>query len=103
MTTTLERKCLKILGDAVNETVGTGFVHAAISKAADSLEGNDRVQADKAFRLLSAKETRKVRSRALEDAELLRDHGEIPDPLADSESNPDYAHVRHTARKLGTV
>ncbi len=88
MTATLERKCLKILGDAVNQTVGTGFVHAAIAKAADTLSSNDREQADKAFRLLSAKETRKVRSRALEDAELLHEHGEIPDPLLESIGSP---------------
>ena len=103
MTSTLERRCLEILGDAVNRTVGTGFVHAAVAKAADSLATGDRDQADKAFRLLSAKETRKFRSQALEDAEFLRDHGEIPDPLLDSMSNPDYADIRHTSRKLGNV
>jgi hypothetical protein len=103
MTSTLDRKCLKILGDAVSQTVGTGFVHAAIAKAADSLASNDREQAGKAFRLLSAKETRKVRSQALGDSEFHRDHGEIPDPLLDSMGNPAFAHVRHSARKVGNA
>jgi hypothetical protein len=103
MSSTLERKCLEILGEAVNRTVGTGFVHAAIAKAAASLTNGDREKAGKAFKLLSAKETRKVRSRALEDAGLLRDHGEIPDPLLETMSNPAYAQIRHSARKLGRV
>lgn len=103
MHSTLERKCLEILGEAVSNTVGTGFVHAAISKAATSLSLGDREQADKAFRLLSAKETRKVRSRAVEDAELLRDHGEIADPLLETMGNPAYAHVRHAAHKVGNA
>lgn len=103
MTSTLERKCLEILGEAVSRTVGTGFVHAAIAKAAASLSLGDREQAGKAFRLLSAKETRKVRSRAVEDAEILREHGEIPDPLLEAMGNPAYAHVRHAARKLGNA
>lgn len=103
MTSPLDRKCLEILGEAVSRTVGAGFVHAAITKAAGSLALGDREQAGKAFRLLSPKETRKVRSEALEEAEFLRDHGEIPDPLLESMSNPAYAHVRHTARKLGNA
>jgi hypothetical protein len=78
-------------------------VHAAIAKAAASLTIKDREKAGKAFRLLSAKETRKVQSRALEDAELLREHGEIPDPMLGSMGNPAYAQIRHSARKLGNV
>jgi hypothetical protein len=101
MRSTLERKCLEILGEAVSRTVGTGFVHAAIAKAAASLTLGDQELASKAFRLLSAKETRKVRSRALEDAELLQEHGEIADPLLETMGNPAYAHVRHAAHKLG--
>lgn len=103
MSSTLEKKCLEILGDAVNRTVGTGFVHAAIAKAAESLSLGDREKAGKAFRLLSAKETRKVQSRALEDAELLRDHGEFPDPLLDDAANPAFAQIRHASRKLGNA
>jgi len=103
MTSTLERKCLEILGEAVNRTVGTGFVHAAVSKAAESLSSGDREKAGKAFKLLSGKETRKVQSRALEDAELLRDHGEFADPMGDSEANPAFAQIRHASRKLGNV
>ena len=103
MSPVLEKKCLEILGEAVNRTVGTGFVHAAIAKAATSLSSGDREKAGKAFKLLSGKETRKVRSRALEDAELLRDHGEFADPLAESQANPDFADIRHAARKLGNV
>jgi hypothetical protein len=33
----------------------------------------------------------------------LRDHGEIPDPLLETMSNPAYAQIRHSARKLGRV
>lgn len=103
MATVLERKCLEILGEAVSRTVGEGFVLAAIAKAAASLSSDDREKAGKAFRLLSPKETRKVHVHARENAEFLRDYGEIPDPLQDAMGNPDYAHVRHAARKLGTA
>ena len=59
-----ERKCFEILADAVNRTVGTGFVYAAIMKAANSLTKNDFDQAGKAFRLLSSRETRRRLSTA---------------------------------------
>lgn len=103
MSSTLERKCLEILGEAVSRTVGTGFVHAAIAKAAESLSSGDREKAGKAFKLLSGKETRKVRTRAIEDAELLRDHGEMPDLMGDNVANPAFAQIRHAAHKLGNV
>lgn len=98
-----DKKCFEILADAVNRTVGTGFVHAAIMKAANSQTKHDRDQAGRAFRLLSARETRQVRSQALEEAEFFRDHGEIPDPMMDFASNPAYGDIRHKSTKLGHV
>ena len=52
MTPNLEAKCLEVLADAVSRTVGTGFVHAAVIKAAESLDEADRDKASKAFQLL---------------------------------------------------
>src|SRR3546814_4153709 len=49
----IEKKALEILADAVDRTVGTGFVHAAVLKAAQTLAAHDYRQADKAFRMLN--------------------------------------------------
>src|SRR3546814_5536159 len=46
----IEKKALEILADAVDRTIGTGFVHAAVLKAAQTLAAHDYRQADKAFR-----------------------------------------------------
>ena len=101
MTPNLEAKCLEVLADAVSRTVGTGFVHAAVIKAAESLDEADHDKASKAFQLLSPRETQQVRSQAIGDAEFLRDQGEIPDPLLEDIGNPAYAHVRHTSQNSG--
>ena len=78
-----DRKALEILADAVDRTVGTGFVHAAVVKAANTLAEIDRRQAGKAFDMLNPRETRKVRSTAIESAELFRQFGDIDDPVED--------------------
>src|SRR3546814_991076 len=83
----IEKKALEILADAVDRTVGTGFVHAAVLKAAQTLAAHDYRQADKAFRLLNPRETRKVKSTAIESAELFQKFGDYDE--APSELPPD--------------
>ncbi len=101
MDSNLERKCLEILADAVDETIGSGFVHTAIVKASVSLASSDLQKADSAFRLLTPRESTKIRSTALDHASTLRDFGDYSDPFADAFSNPKFGHIRSSSRKLG--
>lgn len=98
----LERKALEILADAVDRTVGTGFVHAAVLKASQTLAAHDFRQADKAFRMLNPRETRKVKSTAIESAELFQKFGEYSDALSDMPPDPRLRDIRSRSTKLGT-
>lgn len=98
-----ERKALEILADAVDRTVGTGFVHAAVLKAAQTLAAHDYRQADKAFRMLNPRETRKVRSTAIESAELFNKFGEYADPMVDMPPDPRLKTIRARSTKLGAA
>ncbi|MCR9072412.1 MAG: hypothetical protein NXI18_11885 [Alphaproteobacteria bacterium] len=97
-----DRKALEILADALDRTVGTGFVHAAVVKAANTLAENDRRQAGKAFDMLNSRESRKVRSTAIESAELFRQFGDIDDPIEDFAPDPRLSQIRSRSAKLGT-
>ena len=96
------KKALEILAEAVDRTVGGGFVHAAISKAATTLEDTDYQQADRAFRMLNPRETRKVHYEAIESAELLRDFGEYQEPDVDLLPDPRLRDIRAKSTKLGS-
>lgn len=98
----IEKKALEILADAVDRTVGTGFVHAAVLKAAQTLAAHDYRQADKAFRMLNPRETRKVKSTAIESAELLHKFGEYSDGIEDMAPDPRLREIRSRSTKLGT-
>lgn len=98
----VERKSLEILAEAVDRTVGTGFVHEAIAKAAKTLEAKAFSDADKAFRMLNPRETRKVEKTALENATIFAEHGEYTDPLADMNPNPKFNDIRSRSVKLGS-
>ena len=98
----IEKKALEILADAVDRTVGTGFVHAAVLKAAQTLAAHDFRQADKAFRMLNPRETRKVKSTAMESAELLSKFCEYNDALEDLPPDPRLRDIRSRSTKLGT-
>jgi hypothetical protein len=97
----LQRVCLEILADAVDRSIGSGFVHAAVSKASQTMTQSDYERADKAFRLLSPRESRKVREAAVETATLQREHGDYIDPMAEIGGNPAYSHIRSKSTKLG--
>lgn len=97
-----DRKALEILADALDRTVGTGFVHAAVEKAAHTLAETDRRHAGKAFDMLNSRETRKVRSTAIESAELFRQFGDIDDPIGDLAPDPRLSDIRSRSSKLGT-
>jgi hypothetical protein len=97
-----DRKALEILADALDRTVGTGFVHAAVVKAAHTLAETDRRHAGKAFDMLNSRETRKVRSTAIESAELFRQFGDIDDPIGDLAPDPRLSDIRSRSSKLGT-
>ncbi|UUX49795.1 hypothetical protein NUH88_20675 [Nisaea acidiphila] len=98
----VERKSLEILAEAVDRTVGTGFVHEAIAKAAKSLETKAYSDADKAFRMLNPRETRKVEKTALENATIFAEHGEYSDPMSDMNPNPKFDDIRSRSVKLGS-
>ncbi|MEQ8334360.1 hypothetical protein [Nisaea sp.] len=98
----VERKSLEILAEAVDRTVGTGFVHAAIAKAAKTLAEKEFSAADKAFRMLNPRETRKVEKTALESASILAEHGEYTDPTDDMNPNPKFGDIRARSVKLGS-
>lgn len=98
----VERKSLEILAEAVDRTVGTGYVHAAIAKAAKTLEVKEYNAADKAFRMLNPRETRKVEKTALESASILAEHGEYSDPTEDMKPNPEFGDIRARSVKLGS-
>lgn len=100
--TDTDRKALEILADAVDRTIGTGFVHAAVVKAAHSLAETDRRQAGKAFDMLNSRESRKVKSTAIESAELFRQFGDIDDPISDLAPDPRLNDIRARSAKLGT-
>ena len=89
----VERKSLEILAEAVDRTVGTGYVHAAIAKAAKTLEVKEYNAADKAFRMLNT---------ALESASILAEHGEYSDPTEDMKPNPEFGDIRARSVKLGS-
>lgn len=97
-----DRKALEILADAVDRTVGSGFVHAAVVKAAHTLADTDRQHAGKAFDMLNSRESRKVRSTAIESAELFRQFGDIDDPVEDFAPDPRLSDIRARSAKLGT-
>ena len=97
----VEKACLKILADAVDRTVGSGFVHTAITRAAESLENADYEKAGKAFRMLSPRESVRVRDSALEGAGIYREFGEYDDPLEQLGGNPSFNHIRARSFKLG--
>lgn len=99
----IAKKALEILADAVDRTVGTGFVHAAVLKAAQTLAAHDYRQADKAFRMLNPRETRKVKSTAIESAELLHQFGEYNDGLNDMAPDPRLRDIRARSTKLGAA
>ena len=99
----LEKKALEILADAVDRTVGTGFVHAAVLKAAQTLAAHDFRQADKAFRMLNPRETRKVKLTAIETAELYQQLGEYDEPGLELKPDPWLRDIRSRSSKLGTV
>lgn len=100
--TTLEKKALQILAEAVDRTVGTGFVHAAVLKAAHTLAAHDYRQADKAFRMLNPRETLKVKLTAIESAELYSQFGEYDDPMKEVQPDPRLRDIRSRSAKLGT-
>jgi hypothetical protein len=97
-----DRKALEILADAVDRTVGTGFVHAAVLKASQTLAKGDRRQAGKAFNMLDPRETSRVRSTAIESAELYRQFGDSDDPVAELAPDPRLSVIRSRSSKLGT-
>ncbi|MDF1792724.1 MAG: hypothetical protein P1U88_12480 [Thalassobaculaceae bacterium] len=97
-----DRKALEILADAVDRTIGTGFVHAAVVKAAHTLAETDRRHAGKAFDMLNSRESRKVKSTAIESAELFRQFGDIDDPIGDIAPDPRFSDIRSRSAKLGT-
>lgn len=99
----IEKKALEILAEAVDRTVGTGFVHAAVLKAAHTLAAHDFRQADKAFRMLNPRETRKVKSTAIETAELYQKFGDYLDPLSEMQPDPGLRDIRSRSQKLGTA
>ena len=99
----IEKKALEILADAVDRTVGTGFVHAAVLKAAQTLAAHDYRQADKAFRMLNPRETRKVKSTAIESAELHHQFGEYNDGISDMAPDPRLRDIRARSTKLGAA
>lgn len=99
----IEKKALEILADAVDRTVGTGFVHAAVLKAAQTLAAHDYRQADKAFRMLNPRETRKVKSTAIENAELYQKFGDYDGTLSDLQPDPRLREIRARSTKLGTA
>lgn len=101
--TKTDKLALQILADAVDRTVGTGFVHAAILKAASSLTPLDYTHANKAFRMLTPRESRRVRDTALENAELYRDFGGYDDPLGELAPDPRLRDIRARSAKLGTA
>jgi len=101
--TKLEKKALEILADAVDRTVGTGFVHAAVLKAAQTLAAHDFRQADKAFRMLNPRETWKVKSTAIETAELYQKFGEYDEPGLELKPDPRLRDIRSRSSKLGAV
>jgi hypothetical protein len=98
----VEKVALGILADAVDRTVGTGFVHAAITRAASTLERADVSQADRAFRMLNPRECKKVRDTAIENAELFRDFGEYSDPIDELSPDPRLKDIRSKSAKLGS-
>jgi hypothetical protein len=98
----IEKVALGILADAVDRTVGTGFVHAAITRAASTLESSDVSQADRAFRMLNPRECKKVRDTAIENAELYRDFGDYSDPTDELSPDPRLKDIRAKSSKLGS-
>lgn len=96
-----DRISLEILADAVDRTVGTGFVHEAIARAAKTLENKEYQEANKAFRMLNARETRKVEKTALESATIYAEHGEYTDPMDEMKPNPAFGDIRSRSVKLG--
>jgi hypothetical protein len=101
-TENVDRVCLEILADAVDRTVGTGFVHASIVKAASSMTARDYDRAGKAFQMLSPRETRKVSSAAVESANIYKDYGEYGDPIADLNPDPKLQDIRAKSARLGS-
>lgn len=97
----IEKKALEILADAVDRTVGTGFVHAAVLKAAQTLAAHDFRQADKAFRMLNPRETRKVKSTAIETAGLYHKFGEYNEALTEMPPDPRLRDIRARSTRLG--
>ncbi len=102
MSSEIDRKALQILAEAVDRTVGTGFVHAAVVKAAQTFGEVERRQAGKAFGMLSSRENYKVRSSAVESAELYRAFGDYDDPIGDLSPDPRLRDIRARSAKLGT-
>ena len=102
MSTDIDRKALEILAEAVDRTIGTGFVHAAVTKAAHTLGKVERRQAGKAFGMLNSRENYKVRCTALETAELYRQFGDYDDPIEDLSPDPRLRDIRARSAKLGT-
>jgi len=97
----VEKRALEILADAVDRTVGTGFVHAAVLKAAQTLAAHDFRQADKAFRMLNRRETSKVKSTAIESAELYHKFGDYDEALTEMAPDPRLRDIRARSTKLG--
>ena len=98
----IEKVALGILADAVDRTVGTWFVHAAITRAASTLESSYVSQADRAFRMLNPRECKKVRDTAIENAELYRDFGDYSDPTDELSPDPRLKDIRAKSSKLGS-
>ncbi|NQW09866.1 MAG: hypothetical protein HQ481_08325 [Alphaproteobacteria bacterium] len=97
-----EKKALEILADAVDRTVGTGFVHAAVLKAAQTLADHDYRQAGRAFRMLNFRETGKVKVVATESAEMFRQYGDYDGSVSDLAPDPRLNDIRAKSTKLGT-
>lgn len=102
VSTATEKKALEILADAVDRTVGTGFVHAAVLKASQTLEAHDYRQADRAFRMLNFRETGKVKVVAIESAEIFRQYGDYDGAVGDLTPDPNLTDIRAKSTKLGT-
>lgn len=99
----VERKALEILANAVDRTVGTGFVHAAVVKASQTLTEKDVGKANKAFKMLDSRETRRVRFKAVEAAGMYKELGEGEGSEgAPPEPNPRFANFRSRSAKLGS-
>lgn len=98
----IEKKALEILADAVDRTVGTGFVHAAVLKASQTMADHDYRQADRAFRMLNPRETTKVRSTAEESAMLFKQYGDDDVGLAELSPDPSLKNIRSRSTKLGS-